>query len=176
MSSITPSATRKSASLARLQVGGHGVLHQGRHYLIGTDDGADFPYTAIPGTDFVGMVVNSLAGSALVVIDTCYAGATASDAVRSLVELGGTSSTGGGGTWVLAAAQSTERAWRGAMAGALADVVTESSAGKRQRYLSMEQVTEGINRYFDTHVIFSRTPTAWSIRVLPGPSGCMRCG
>ncbi|MGW7130094.1 caspase family protein [Streptomyces bobili] len=142
---------------------GHGVLHQGRHYLIGTDDGEDFPYTAIPGTDFVGMVANSLAGSALVVIDTCYAGATASDAVRSLVELGGTSSPGGGGTWVLAAAQSTERAWRGAMAGALADVVTESSAGKRQSYLSMEQVTEGINRYFDTHGFHQRAVPAGNV-------------
>ncbi|MFF4086915.1 caspase family protein [Streptomyces nigra] len=139
---------------------GHGALHQDRHYLLGADDGDDFPYTAIPGTDLVGMVANSLAGSALVVIDTCYPGATARDAVRALVELGGTPSPGGGGTWVLAAAQSTEQAEHGALVRALCDVVAGPSAGARQRYLSMEQVTEGINRYFDTHGIHQRAVTA----------------
>ncbi|MEU1850551.1 caspase family protein [Streptomyces sp. NPDC019990] len=139
---------------------GHGALHRDRHYLICADDGEDFPFTALPGTDFVGMVRDSLAGSALIIIDTCYAGATAGDAVRSLVELGGPPSSADGGTWVLAASQSTETAWQGALAEALTDVARGSSAGKRQRYLSMEQVTEGINRYFDTHGIHQRAVAA----------------
>ncbi|MFI1368879.1 caspase family protein [Streptomyces griseochromogenes] len=133
--------------------GGHGHLHQDRHYLIGADDGEDFPYTALPGTDFVGMVANSLAGNVLVVIDACYAGATARDSGRTLFELGGTRSAAGGGTWVLASADSTEHAQVGAFSRALEAAVTGAGAGKRERYLSMEQVADGINGYFDAHGI-----------------------
>ncbi|MDX3374674.1 caspase family protein [Streptomyces sp. ME02-6991-2A] len=140
--------------------GGHGALYQDRHYLIGADDGEDFPHTAIAGTDFVGMVANSLAGSVLVIIDTCYAGATASDAVRSLIELGCVPSAGSGNTWVLASATSTEMAMEGAMAKALGDVLTGMSAGKRQRYLSVERVAEGINRHFGTHGVPQRAVAA----------------
>jgi uncharacterized caspase-like protein len=59
---------------------GHGALHNDRHYLLCSDDREDFPNTAISGNDFLGMVADSLAGHILMIVDTCYAGASARDA------------------------------------------------------------------------------------------------
>lgn len=132
---------------------GHGVLDGQRHYLLGSDAGENVATTAIPGSDFVSTVANSLAGNTLVIIDACYAGAAGQDLARSPFALGGAPSAGSGGTWVLAAAQSTELAQQGAMASALEQAIAESSAGKRQRYLGVDQVTAKINRYFADHGI-----------------------
>ncbi|MFG1805337.1 caspase family protein [Streptomyces sp. NPDC049040] len=140
---------------------GHGVLHQNRHYLLGAgDDGEDLAATAVLGADFVATVASSLAGNTLVIIDACYAGATTQDAMRSLVDLGAAPPSGAGATWVLAAAGGTEVAWQGALVAALEQTVTQPWADTRQRYLGMDQVTDGINRHFDSHGVTHRAVTA----------------
>ncbi|MFF3335225.1 glycosyltransferase [Streptomyces sp. NPDC002888] len=147
---------------------GHGAVHGGRHYLLGSGDGDDFPFMALPGADFVGMVTNSLAGHSLVIIDTSFAAATARDAARSVLELGATQPLIGE-TWVLSAAQSRENAYLGALVRALEHVLVRPLAGARQPYLSVGQVAEAVNEYFDTQGIYQTASASGFGTVGPDP-------
>ncbi|WP_162688623.1 MULTISPECIES: caspase family protein [unclassified Streptomyces] len=134
---------------------GHGVLREGRHYLLGSDDEPDRRHSGLAGADLVGLVADSLAGHSLTLIDTCHAGAVVNDVAQWSAELG-RAGRQGTASWVLTSARGAKPAYGGVLVDALEDVFARPSAGPRQRFLDVREVTERVNRYFAEHEVPQR--------------------
>ena len=130
---------------------GHGARDQERFYLLTHDsDLSDLDETALPAEDFSrALTKGSKAAQVLVILDTCYAGAGASEIAqvssRLKVALGG---VGGPVIFILAAARPKQEANQGALSHALIEALTkEKLGGHLQPYLYLDEIVGEIRRY-----------------------------
>ncbi|ALO13233.1 Putative WD repeat-containing protein [Streptomyces venezuelae] len=135
-----------------LYFAGHGVHSVDRHYLLFSDtERGLWDGTALASEDFGRPLVRSAVGHLLIVLDTCFAGAGTADITSLAASLARTRSPEPAGRWLMAAARGKERATENAFVSALTHVLAHPKAGARQEFVSVRDVTRGINGYFAEH-------------------------
>ncbi|MFG2127534.1 caspase family protein [Streptomyces sp. NPDC048751] len=133
---------------------GHGVKHPRRrdHYLMcGGSKIARPQGTAIRSSDLAGVVTGSCVGHALLILDTCYAGAGTAQMASVAVDLATLRGNDSEGPWLLAAARAREEAVDHAFVPALEEALRHSRAGMRQPHLDVLDVTSRIDAYLREH-------------------------
>ncbi|MCP3758521.1 caspase family protein [Streptomyces sp. TBY4] len=129
---------------------GHGAQHGGRQYLLGSDDDAEgFPYSAISSDDFSSLATDRLSGHSVVVFDICQSDPVSGDATVPDLAAASTRPSEGR-TWVLTSSHGS-RAESGVFTRALREVLDELLADRRQRFLSVPSVTEGVRERLRAH-------------------------
>ncbi|MEU0276238.1 caspase family protein, partial [Streptomyces sp. NPDC006307] len=137
-----------------LYYAGHGIKHPQRrdHYLMCGGSRISRPQrTAIRSSDLAGMVTTSPVGHALLMLDTCYAGAGTAEMAAVALDLTGLRGNDSDGLWLLAAARAREEAVDQAFVPALEDALRRSRAGMRQPHLDVLDVTGRIDAYLREH-------------------------
>lgn len=142
----------RSEGVLALYYTGHGDRSgDDKHYVLCLDSRPDLVRgTAVAAEDIVGIVTETGLRRLLLILDTCYAGQGAVDAVRELTRsLTATREADPRklmSLTVIAAARPLEEAADGAFAAAFRDAVDDPTlGGPRQRRLYVEQVVERVN-------------------------------
>ncbi|MFF3373023.1 caspase family protein [Streptomyces sp. NPDC002680] len=133
---------------------GHGVKHPQRrdHYLMCVDSRIARPQsTAIRSADLASLVATSSVGYALLILDTCYAGAGTAEMAFDAVSLTALRDAESTGLWLLAAARAREEAVDHAFVPALVEALQHSRAGMRQRHLNFLDITNRIDLHLREH-------------------------
>ncbi|MEV7278405.1 caspase family protein [Streptomyces sp. NPDC093111] len=125
---------------------GHGAKAADRHYLLGSTARPGRYSAALAAEDLARPLLLGEAGHVLVVLDTCFAGAGASEIAALATELAHTR-RGPAGRWMLATARGKERARENVFVDALATVLNHPRAGAHQEFLGVREVTERVNRH-----------------------------
>ncbi|MFI9741053.1 caspase family protein [Streptomyces sp. NPDC052494] len=148
----TATADLGPADVVVLYFAGHGVHSVDRHYLLFSDtERGLWDGTALASEDFGRPLVRSSVGHLLIVLDTCFAGAGTADITSLAASLARTRSPEPAGCWLMAAARGKERATENAFISALTHVLAHPKAGARQEFVSVRDVTRGVNGYFAEH-------------------------
>ncbi|MFI6416977.1 caspase family protein [Streptomyces sp. NPDC050842] len=148
----TAAADLGPSDVVLLYFAGHGVHSVDRHYLLFSDtERGLWDGTALASEDFGRPLVRSAVGHLLIVLDTCFAGAGTADITSLAASLARTRSPEPAGRWLMAAARGKERATENAFVSALTHVLARPKAGARQEFVSVRDVTRGINGYFAEH-------------------------
>lgn len=139
---------------------GHGVRHGGRQYLLCSDDDDRlFQHSALTLDDFTTLATDGLAGHSLILLDACWSGApTAGDTTASAFLPGGTRPSEGS-AWMLSSAQEGEHAESSTFARALQEVLTGPPVDRRQRFLSIRSVAEGVRERLRAPELFRAVGT-----------------
>ncbi len=142
---------RRADDIVVLYYSGHGAYgHDGRHYLL-TSDSLDrnLVGTAVATEDLVRMLGGTAVQHALVVVDTCYAGAGVQDLVamlRSVSSSRPAQEVSGSGLWFMAAARPKEEAQQHAFVPCLVRAVDNPKTGMfSQPYLDPNSVVAAVN-------------------------------
>ncbi|MER5182011.1 caspase family protein [Streptomyces sp. NPDC002896] len=131
-----------------LYFAGHGVSRADRHYLLCADSRADRPRTALASEDLCRPLLDSGLGHLLVILDTCYAGAGATN-MATLAHEFDSKSRALASRWLVAAARGKELAAENAFVPALLPILKKGlPEAARQRYLDMGSVVEQVNEAF----------------------------
>ncbi|MBR8641805.1 caspase family protein [Streptomyces tuirus] len=132
-----------------LYFAGHGAKAPDRHYLLCADTEPGLWSSALASEDLCRPLMYSPLGHLLVIVDTCYAGAGATDLATLAAELA-TTQRGAAGRWLLASARGKEQARENAFVDALSDVLARPRAGAHPEFVGVREVTERINEHFRT--------------------------
>ena len=133
-----------------LYFAGHGVCHYDRHYLQCADTRPDHWAQALAAEDLARPLVMNEVGHLLVMLDTCYAAAGTADISRLAADLANLHRERAN-RWHLAAARAKDRAKENIFVDALSDVFANPRHGATQQYVSVHEVTERVNAYFENH-------------------------
>ncbi|MFF0162352.1 caspase family protein [Streptomyces sp. NPDC005263] len=151
LSNWLASSERTSSDVLVFYYSGHGSTGlDRRHYLLARDSK---PYnlvgTAVATEDLVRMFAGSPVRHALIILDTCYAGAGAEDLVAAMRSISGTryaQESSGSGLWYIAATRPKEEAVQHAFAQALAQAVADPRNGRvHQPYLDPNALVGSVN-------------------------------
>jgi len=124
---------------------GHGYTSQaGQLRLITSDIEPGREHTAIAATEIIGWL-EPLVGSALVILDTCYSGAVAADALQLLARQAA-NVPGGARIQFITSARPIEEARPGWFMEALAQALDRAGT-KYEPWLAMDKVMGRVNRY-----------------------------
>ncbi|MFE2733909.1 caspase family protein [Streptomyces sp. NPDC059349] len=130
---------------------GHGISEDDRrHYLLCTDAKAGRIARALAAEDLARPLVMSPVGHLLVMLDTCYAAAGTNDISRLASDLANIHRERAN-RWHLASAHARGLAKENVFVDALVDVFTHPLHGATQQYVSVREVTERVNAYFQAH-------------------------
>jgi len=142
---------RQPNDLVVIYYSGHGAYGpDGRHYLL-TRDSAErnLVGTAVATEDLVRMLGGTVIQHALVVIDTCYAGAGTYDLVAMLRSVSSSrlvEESAGSGLWFVAAARPKQEAHQHAFVPCLVHAIDNPRHGMaNQRYLDPNSVVAAVN-------------------------------
>ncbi|RSS47018.1 hypothetical protein EF912_27120 [Streptomyces sp. WAC07061] len=135
---------------------GHGAVEErDRHYLLCWDTrDTDLATTALATEDLVRILCKGGLRHALLILDTCSAGAGTADAAAAALQTiiyRGVAADSSAGLWFLASARRKEIALDGAFVpvlGAAIETTTERT-GQRQRYLDLTELVKAVNERFD---------------------------
>jgi WD40 repeat protein len=145
------SEDRLPSDLLIVYYSGHGAYGpDGRHYLLTSDSSErNLVGTAFATEDLVRMLGASQIQHALIIIDTCYAGAGVLDLVgmlRSISSSRAVRESAGSGLWFLAAARPKQEAQQHAFARCLVESLANPRLGMtNQRYLDPNSVVTAVN-------------------------------
>lgn len=131
---------------------GHGVVDD-RHYLMCWDTDPDDPAgTVLPTEELVRVLVNGGVRHLLLIIDTCYGGVGAAEAVQIALRRVAKALSGDQWTnlWFLTSARSQEPAYDKAFAKALPAALTAVTgrSGQRQEFLDVHDLVGEISSIF----------------------------
>ncbi|GAA3384297.1 hypothetical protein GCM10017750_58110 [Streptomyces racemochromogenes] len=135
---------------------GHGAVEErDRHYLLCWDTrDTDLATTALATEDLVRILCKGGLRHALLILDTCSAGAGTADAAAAALQTiiyRGVAADSSAGLWFLASARRKEIALDGAFVpvlGAAIETTTERT-GQRQQYLDLTELVKAVNERFD---------------------------
>ncbi|GAA3037470.1 caspase family protein [Streptomyces glomeratus] len=133
---------------------GHGMRPPRRHdhYLMCGGSRVERPQgTAIRSSDLAGIVTASPVGHALLILDTCHAGAGTAEMGAAALDLTALRGDDSEGLWLLASARAREEAVDHAFVSALEEAVRHSRAGMRQPHLDFLDITNRIDAYLHEH-------------------------
>ncbi|WP_327255092.1 phosphorylase family protein [Streptomyces sp. NBC_01244] len=153
---------------------GHGVRHGGRQYLLcSDDDDRFFRHSAITLDDFTTLVTDDLAGHSLILLNACWSGASTARDTTASAFLPGSTRPSEGNAWVLSSARDGERAESSTFTRALQEVLTGPPVDRRQRFLSIRSVAEGVRerlRASDLFQAFGTTTYGEEDPFFPNPA------
>lgn len=125
---------------------GHSTEDDGRQYLLCSDADTEVrPYGSVAADEFTRLATDQLAGHSLIVLDVCHSGSPSWTATMRTMQVGNTRPSEGR-TWFLTSPHDGGAVEIGTFTRALRDVLTEPSADKRQRFLSVPSVAESVRR------------------------------
>jgi hypothetical protein len=144
-------ADRQPRDFVVVYYSGHGAKGpDGRHYLLTRDSSErNLVGTAVATEDLVRMLGGTAIQHALMIIDTCYAGAGTDDLAAMLRSVSSSrlvQESAGSGLWFVAAARPKEEAQQHAFVPCLVQAVNDPRLGMaNQRYLDPNSVVAAVN-------------------------------